>query len=94
MKPFIDQLETIIKNRKSDPKEGSYTSDLFKGGLDRILKKIGEEAGEVVIAAKNQDPNELSNEAADLLFHLMILLEEKGLSLDDVIQVLQDRHEK
>ena len=92
MTTFLDTLTTIIKERKSNPKPGSYTSDLFDKGLDRILKKIGEEAGEVIIAAKNNDPAELSNEAADLLFHLMVTLEAQGLSLQDVIKVLEQRH--
>ena len=92
MTTFIDTLTDIIKERKTNPKPGSYTSDLFEKGQDSILKKIGEEAGEVIIAAKNNNSNELSNEAADLLFHLMVTLEEQGLSLQDVINVLEKRH--
>ncbi len=91
---FLETLETIIEDRHNNPKEGSYTSSLFKGGLDRQLKKIGEEAGEVIIAAKNQDNTELSNESADLIFHLLIVLRQQGLSLDDVLTVLQQRHTK
>ena len=91
---FLNQLEEIINNRKDNPSESSYTSQLFEGGLDRILKKIGEEAGEVIIAAKNNDLNELSNESADLLFHLLILLKQQGLQLSDVVSVLESRHKK
>ncbi len=91
---FLNQLEAIIKDRKDNPSETSYTSQLFEGGLDRILKKIGEEAGEVIIAAKNNDTNELTNESADLLFHLLIVLQQQGLSLSDVVAQLESRHKK
>ena len=94
MNTFINELETIIKQRKNNPSENSYTSSLFQGGLDRILKKIGEEAGEVIIAAKNHDTQELSNEAADLVFHLLILLQEQDLSFEDIISTLKQRHQK
>lgn len=94
MNTFINELETIIKQRKNSPSENSYTSSLFQGGLDRILKKIGEEAGEVIIAAKNHDTQELSNEAADLVFHLLILLQEQDLSFEDIISTLKQRHQK
>lgn len=94
MTDFIKHLETIIKDRKDNPQDSSYTSKLFQGGIDRIAKKIGEEAGEVIIAAKNQDKTELANESADLLFHLLILLQAEGLTLDDVISVLNTRHNK
>ena len=90
--PFLEELTNIIKTRHESPSSGSYTSSLFQEGLDRILRKVGEEAGEVVIAAKNDDLGELSNEAADLLFHLMVLLEQRGLSLPDIEQTLRDRH--
>ena len=94
MTNFINKLEDIIKDRKQNPSDASYTSKLISSGLDRVLKKIGEEAGEVIIAAKNHDKNELSNEAADLLFHLLIVLQEEGLSFKDVISVLEQRHNK
>jgi phosphoribosyl-ATP pyrophosphohydrolase len=89
---FIEELEEILRNRKETMPEGSYTAKLFQSGLDRILKKIGEEAGEVIIAAKNRDKEELKNESADLLFHLMVVLCEQGLSLEDVDDVLRQRH--
>ena len=89
---FLSKLTTIIQDRFQDRSSKSYTSQLFEGGLDRILPKIGEESGEVIIAAKNQDKNELKNESADLLFHLLVLLQHEGLSIDDVVSVLEDRH--
>ena len=93
MSHFLNQLEAIIDDRKTNPKAGSYTSDLMTQGIDRILKKVGEEAGEVIIAAKNNDKEELSNEAADLLFHLLITLHQQGLTLNDVVAVLESRHQ-
>jgi len=89
---FLNQLEELLKERKQSLPKGSYTSQLFSGGIDRILKKVGEEAGEVIIAAKNNGRNELTNESADLLFHLMVTLVEQGVSLDDVVNVLKSRH--
>ena len=92
MTAFLNQLDAIINERKLSPKDGSYTSSLLESGTDRILKKIGEEAGEVIIAAKNRDTAELCNESADLLFHLMVTLRDQDLSINDVIEVLQKRH--
>ena len=87
-------LETLYQealNRKKEPKEGSYTSYLYDKGLDKILKKVGEEAAEVVIAAKNADKDEMANETADLLYHLAVALVETGVSLEQVEAVLQAR---
>lgn len=92
MSSFLTILDDIITNRKTSPSTGSYTASLFKAGTDRILKKIGEEAGEVIIAAKNKDKVELTNEAADLLFHLMVTLKDQNLSIQDVIDILEKRH--
>ncbi|EKR65659.1 MULTISPECIES: phosphoribosyl-ATP diphosphatase [Leptospira] len=89
---FLLQLENILKKRKQDLPDKSYTADLFRGGVDRILKKVGEEAGEVIIAAKNSDKKELTHEAADLLFHLQVLLVEQELSLQDIVEELRKRH--
>lgn len=89
---FLNELESTIEHRKKTLPENSYTTKLFNGGLDRILKKIGEEAGEVIIAAKNQDAVELSNESADLLFHLLVLLHQQNLSFQSVVDVLEKRH--
>lgn len=90
-------LETLYKealNRKNNPKEGSYTTYLFEKGLDKILKKVGEEATEVVIAAKNADQKEIAMETADILYHLAVMLVETDVQLDDVNRVLQSRQGK
>jgi len=80
----VGALARTIASRKSHPVEGSYTAKLFAGGVDRISKKIGEEATEVVIAAKNADRAELVWETADLLYHTLVLLAERGVALDEV----------
>lgn len=90
-------LETLYNealNRKRNPKEGSYTNYLYSKGLDKILKKVGEEATEVVIAAKNADKEEIANETADLLYHLAVLLVETGVSLEEIEVILQARQGK
>ena len=87
----LEELYAIIKGRKETPKEGSYTNYLFDKGLDKILKKVGEEATEVVIAAKNEDPRELVYETADILYHLLVLLVEKGVSYEAILEELASR---
>ncbi|MCM3442978.1 bifunctional phosphoribosyl-AMP cyclohydrolase/phosphoribosyl-ATP diphosphatase HisIE [Metabacillus halosaccharovorans] len=89
---ILNTLETLLAERESELPEGSYTTYLFTEGVDKILKKVGEEAGEVIIAAKNRDHGELKWEVADLLFHLMVLLREQKLPLDEVLNVLEERH--
>ncbi|WP_374721506.1 phosphoribosyl-ATP diphosphatase, partial [Peribacillus tepidiphilus] len=89
---FLLQLEKLIKEREETKPEGSYTTYLFEKGVDKILKKVGEEASEVIIAAKNRDRDELKWEAADLIFHLLVLLQEQKLPLADVMKVLKKRH--
>ena len=89
---FLNELEDIIQDRIENGQSNSYVKSLVDGGIDRILKKIGEEAGEVIIAAKNNSRVELLNESADLLFHLLITLKSNGHSISDVISVLADRH--
>jgi len=89
---IINRLEKVIAEREAERPEGSYTTYLFEKGVDKILKKIGEEAGEVIIAAKNRSHEELRWEASDLLFHLLVLLREQKLPLDDVLAELQKRH--
>jgi phosphoribosyl-ATP pyrophosphohydrolase/phosphoribosyl-AMP cyclohydrolase len=88
---FSKLIDTIAK-RDAERPEGAYTTYLFEKGVDKILKKVGEEASEVIIAAKNRDPEELRNESADLLYHLFVLWREQGLGLDQVIDILKTRH--
>jgi phosphoribosyl-AMP cyclohydrolase / phosphoribosyl-ATP pyrophosphohydrolase len=87
----IDELFSVIENRKKNPKEGSYTNYLFDKGIDKILKKVGEEAAEVIIAAKNWSVEEIKYESADLLYHLFVLLSDRGMAPADVMQELKDR---
>ncbi|MCY0876437.1 MAG: bifunctional phosphoribosyl-AMP cyclohydrolase/phosphoribosyl-ATP diphosphatase HisIE [Firmicutes bacterium] len=84
-------LEARIAQRAAERPEGSYTTYLFARGLDKMLKKVGEEASEVIIAAKNRDPEELRYETADLFFHLCVLLHEQGVFVQEVLQELQHR---
>ena len=91
---FIDHLRGIIKERKENPSAASYTSSLFGKGINKLAQKVGEEAVELVIEAKDDNKELFLNEAADLLFHYLILLNSKGHTLKDVINVLQDRHAK
>lgn len=90
---FLGELEEIVDERKTNPVEGSYTSYLFERGLDKIAKKTGEEAVEVVLAAKNENREEFVGECADLLYHLAVLLREKGVTFSDVCAELKNRHE-
>ncbi|MCM3254266.1 MULTISPECIES: bifunctional phosphoribosyl-AMP cyclohydrolase/phosphoribosyl-ATP diphosphatase HisIE [Priestia] len=89
---IINELEEVIAKREAEMPEGAYTTYLFDKGVDKILKKVGEEAGEVIIAAKNRDHDELKWEVADLLYHVLVLLREQKLPLDDVLSVLKERH--
>ena len=81
----------MIKDRKIHPKEGSYTNYLFDKGIDKILKKLGEEATEIVIAAKNPNPNEIKYEISDFLYHMMVLMEEKGVTWEEITEELSKR---
>jgi phosphoribosyl-ATP pyrophosphohydrolase/phosphoribosyl-AMP cyclohydrolase len=87
----IEKLEDVISDRIKNPNEKSYVSDLIKRGINKVAQKVGEEAVEVVIEAKDSDDNLFLNESADLLFHYLILLQAKGYKLDDVIQILASR---
>ena len=89
---FLEQLGTLIAKRHKTMPEGSYTTSLFAEGKARIAQKVGEEGVELALARMKDDSAEMANEAADLLFHMMVLLEDAGLSLADAINVLQDRH--
>ncbi|WP_394188858.1 bifunctional phosphoribosyl-AMP cyclohydrolase/phosphoribosyl-ATP diphosphatase HisIE [Paenisporosarcina quisquiliarum] len=90
---ILADLVNVIQEREKTMPEGAYTTYLFEKGVDKIGKKIGEEATEVVIAAKNRDAQELQWEAADLLYHLLVLLQEQKVDLYEVLEVLQKRHE-
>ena len=85
------QLYQVVQDRKANPQEGSYTCYLFDKGLDKILKKVGEEATEVVIAAKNPDVEEVKYELSDFLYHAMVLMVEKGITWEDITGELADR---
>jgi len=91
---ILSTLESVIASRDVERPEGAYTTYLFEKGIDKILKKVGEETAEVIIAAKNKDHDELRYEASDLLFHLLVLLREAKLPLDDLMQELDRRHLK
>jgi phosphoribosyl-ATP pyrophosphohydrolase/phosphoribosyl-AMP cyclohydrolase len=88
---LLNDLYTLIQMREAERPEKSYTTYLFNSGLDKILKKIGEEATETVIAAKNGSARELTSEMADLLYHLLVLMVERGLGLDDICRELASR---
>lgn len=87
-----DALLELIKGRKTEKKEGSYTTYLFEKGIDKILKKVGEESTEVIIAAKANDKKDTIYEIADLYYHVMVLMVEMGISIDDVMSELASRH--
>ena len=90
---ILPQLVEVIKQREIDMPEGAYTTYLFEKGIDKICKKVGEEATEVVIGAKNRDKEEVKWESADLMYHLLVLLQEQKVDLYEVLEVLQKRHE-
>ncbi len=91
---FLKYLDNLIKDRREKLLENSYTTKLFQSGENRIIQKVGEEAVETVIAAKNNDRKEIINETADLLYHLLVMLNQKEISLNDVISELENRHKK
>ena len=90
---FLEKLENIIAERKNNPDEKSYTSSLFEKGINKIAQKVGEEAIELVIEAKDDHEDLFKGEAADLLFHYLILLQAKGFRLNDITQVLKSRYQ-
>ncbi len=91
---FIDQLRAIIKDRKNNPSDKSYTASLFAKGINKVAQKVGEEAVEIVIEAKDDNKDLFLGEAADLLYHYLVLLEAKGYELDEVMEVLIKRHKE
>jgi len=91
-KGFLYTLEQIINQRIDDDMHDSYTNKLFRKGINKVAQKVGEEAVELVIEAKDNNPELFKNEAADLLYHLLILLKTKGVSITDIESVLQSRH--
>ena len=88
---FITKLESIIQDRKINPSDSSYVSSLFKKGTNKIAQKVGEEAVELVIEAKDDNDDLFLNESADLLFHYLILLQNKGFKMKDVVNILKER---
>lgn len=90
----LAELERLIGERYQERPEGAYTTYLFEKGIDKILKKVGEETAESIIAAKNGDNDELRLEVSDLLYHLLVLLRERNLPLDDIMTELERRHER
>ena len=87
---FESVYKTIV-DRKQNPKEGSYTNYLFDKGIDKILKKVGEEATEIIIASKNPNPEEIKYEVYDFMYHLMVLMVERGITWEDITKELSDR---
>lgn len=88
---ILQELYEVIVDRTVNPKEGSYTNYLFDKGLDKILKKVGEETAEVIIAAKNHSKGEIVYEISDLLYHLLVLMVERGVKLEDIYEELKKR---
>lgn len=92
MTDFINTLYTLIRDRQTNPVEGSYTNHLFEKGLPKITQKVGEEAVEVIVAAHSQSDERLVEEFADLVYHSLVLLAERGLTPEDVCAELERRH--
>jgi phosphoribosyl-ATP pyrophosphohydrolase/phosphoribosyl-AMP cyclohydrolase len=89
---FLTTLQDLIEQRKKEMPEGSYTTKLFKEGINRIAQKVGEEAVELIIESKDNDDTLFINEAADLMYHLLVLLTAKGHRIEDVVRILKERH--
>ncbi len=94
MSEAFKEMYDVIVNRRDNPQEGSYTCYLFDKGLDKILKKCGEECTEMVIAAKNHDNEELANEINDVLYHMAVLMVERGLTVEEVDEIMRERSKK
>ncbi|HUX93961.1 MAG TPA: bifunctional phosphoribosyl-AMP cyclohydrolase/phosphoribosyl-ATP diphosphatase HisIE [Ignavibacteriaceae bacterium] len=91
---FLNELFDLIKKRKIEQPENSYTTSLFNSGTNRIIQKVGEEAIETVIAAKNRDKNEIINETSDLIYHLFVMLAEQEIDFEEIVKNLKKRHNK
>jgi phosphoribosyl-ATP pyrophosphohydrolase/phosphoribosyl-AMP cyclohydrolase len=89
---FLLKLQNLIDQRKRDLPKGSYTTKLFNEGINRIAQKVGEEAVELIIESKDNHDEKFLNEAADLMYHLLVLLTAKGYRIEDVIKILEERH--
>jgi phosphoribosyl-ATP pyrophosphohydrolase/phosphoribosyl-AMP cyclohydrolase len=89
---FLIQLQDLIEQRKTEMPEKSYTTSLFQKGINKIAQKVGEEAVELIIEAKDDNRDLFLNESADLLYHLLVLLAAKGQRIEDVVDILKDRH--
>lgn len=94
MDSTLTRLYSVVLDRKAHPQEGSYTCYLFDKGLDKILKKVGEECAETIIAAKNEVPEDTVGEISDLIYHLMVMMAEKGIPLENVLAELERRARK
>lgn len=88
---IVDELYGVVKDRVENPREGSYTNYLIENGVDKIAKKVGEEACEVVIASKNEDKGEKIAEISDLIYHLVVLMVQQGITLDEIYDELKKR---
>jgi phosphoribosyl-ATP pyrophosphohydrolase/phosphoribosyl-AMP cyclohydrolase len=93
-KPLLEELYQTIDERKKNPIEGSYTNYLFTKGIDKILKKVGEETAEVIIAAKNHSISEMTYEISDLVYHTLVLMVQEGVTLDQIESELKRRQKK
>lgn len=88
---ILDEVYAVVKDRMDNPKEGSYTNYLLDTGIDKILKKVGEECSETIIAAKNEEPSEIALETSDLLYHLIVMIAERGMTMEDIYKELKHR---
>ncbi|CCY19027.1 phosphoribosyl-ATP pyrophosphatase [Eubacterium sp. CAG:786] len=93
MDAFKDMYDVVV-DRRANPQEGSYTCYLFDKGIDKILKKCGEECTEMVIAAKNNDKDELANEINDLLYHMIVMMVDRGVTVEDIETIMVERSKK
>ena len=94
MSGTLEKLYAVVKDRQQNPQEGSYTCYLFDKGIDKILKKVGEECAETIIAAKNEKNDETVYEIADLIYHLMVMMAQQGIDIQEVLDELEQRSAK